>query len=115
MSIDLLIYVISTKKLLTVDNILDAIVIFCLILSFSLYGLYKNFVYIQIVALIKLKDIFLINQMLYNMSNQYNFIYKSYVIIKIVYWIILVGHILGCLFYALDIYLIKIEYFGSIQ
>jgi hypothetical protein len=46
--------------------------------------------------------------MIYQIVKKYNIIFKTYVIIKIVYWIIIVGHIIGCLFYALDDYLIRI-------
>jgi len=35
-------------------------------------------------------------------------------VLKISYWVILVGHILGCIFYAVDNYLIKEQYFGSL-
>ncbi len=53
---DLIAQVITTRKPFTIGNLLDLIAIFGLILSFSLYGLFKNLVFLQIVALLKLHD-----------------------------------------------------------
>ena len=114
-AVDLVILVFMSKRLLSIGNLIDVIVIFCLILSFSLFGLFKKLVFLQIVALFKLQDTVYFNILVYNLVKKHNFMRKSYVIMKISYWIILMGHLLGCTFYAVDNYLIKIEYFGPIS
>jgi len=88
--------------------LIDVVAIFCLFLSFSLIGLFKNLVFLQIVALFKLHDTVYFNVLVYNLVKKHNVLLKIYVVVKISYWVILVGHILGCIFYALDNYLIKI-------
>jgi len=40
-------------------------------------------------------------------------IYKFYIVLKIVYWILIFGHIMGCIFYAIDNYLITNQSFGQ--
>ena len=107
LALDLIIYVIITKKVFTIHNVVDLVIIICIILSFSLYRTIKNFVYLQIIALLKVKDIFSINSLVYELVKRYKVIFKTYVVLKIVYCIIFAGHIIGCLFYALDLYLIK--------
>ena len=71
-----------------------------------------DLVFLQIVTLIKMWDVFRSNILVYNLVKKNNFAFKLYVVLKIVYWIILSSDILGCLFYALDYYLIKTQYFG---
>lgn len=107
MAVDLIIEVFMTQKPFTIVNIIDVVVIFCLVLSFSLFGLFKNMVFLQVVALFKLYDTIYFNIMVYNLVKRHGAILKIYVVMKIAYWVILVGHILGCIFYALDNYLIK--------
>ncbi len=104
---DLVIQVFMTRKPLTIGNVLDVVVLFCLILSFSLFGLFKKLVFIQIVALFKLQDTVYFNILVYNLVRKHNFLRKTYVIMKISYWVILMGHLVGCTFYAVDNYLIK--------
>jgi len=108
LSMDVVIEVLITRKPFTLANLIDVVVIFCLILSFSLIGLFKNLVFLQIVALFKLHDTVYFNVLVYNLVKKHNVLLKIYVVVKISYWVILVGHILGCIFYALDNYLIKI-------
>lgn len=43
------------------------------------------------------------------------FLYKIYTMFKIFYVIIVVGHVLGCIFYAIDNNLIQKQYYGSIN
>lgn len=105
--IDLILSLIISKVLITFDNILDLVVIVGLVISFSLYKTYKSVVYLQVIGLLKIKDLFLINTMVYELVKKYNVIFKTYVVLKIFYWVLLVGHILGCIFYAVDLYLIK--------
>lgn len=105
---DLVILVFMTRKPFTIGNVIDVVVLFCLVLSFSLFGLFKKMVFLQIVALLKLQDTVYFNVLVYNVVKKHNFLRKSYVIIKISYWIFLMGHIFGCVFYAVDNYLIKI-------
>ena len=114
MAVDLLIQVFMTRKPLTIGNVIDVVVIFCLVLSFSLFGLFKNLVFLQVVALLKLQDTGYYNIMVYNMVKKHGTLLKVYVVLKISYWVILFGHILGCIFYALDNYLIQTEYFGPL-
>jgi hypothetical protein len=59
--LDLIIYVIITKIIFSLHNIIDLLIIIGIILSFSLYRKIPNFVYLQIIALLKIKDIFSIN------------------------------------------------------
>jgi hypothetical protein len=112
---DLIIQILTTRKPLTIGNIIDVCVIFSLVLSFALFHLYKGMVFLQIVALFKLQDTVYFNILVYNLVKKNNVLLKTYVVTKISYWVILVGHILGCIFYALDNYLIKIEYFGPLS
>ena len=107
LAIDLVIKIVMTKKAFTIGNAIDVIVIFSLVLSFSLYTLFKKLVFLQIVALLKLQDTPYFNIMVYNLVKKYSFLFKSYVVLKISYWVILVGHLLGCAFYAVDNYLIQ--------
>jgi hypothetical protein len=109
-AIDLGVKVFMTRRPFTAGNIIDVTVLFSLIISFSLYysNAYKNLVFIQILTLLKMKDTIYFNIMLYELVKKNNFVFKCYVIIKIVYWIIVVGHLLGCTFYAVDNYLIKV-------
>jgi hypothetical protein len=106
--------VVMTRKIFTIGNVIDVVVLFCLILSFSLFGLFKKLVFVQIIALLKLQDTVYYNVLVYNLVKKSNILRKSYVIVKISYWIVLMGHLLGCTFYAVDNYLIKTEYFGSL-
>ena len=41
-------------------------------------------------------------------------LYKLYVLLKIIYMMAVVGHVTGCIFYAIDESLIKAQYYGSI-
>lgn len=45
----------------------------------------------------------------------YDKLFKVYTGFKIFYMIVVVGHALGCIFYAIDNTLIKAEYYGTIQ
>ncbi len=112
---DLVIQVFMTRKPFKLLNLIDAVTIFCLVLSFSLVGLFKNIVFMQVVALFKLPDTFYFNMLMYNLVRKRNVLLKIYVVTKISYWVVLVGHILGCIFYALDNYLIRVEYFGPLS
>lgn len=111
---DLVVQVLITRRPLTIGNVVDVVVIFCLVLSFSLYKLFRNMVFLQVLALFKLQDTVYFNILVYNMVKKHGALLKIYVVTKISYWVILVGHIMGCIFYALDNYLIKTEYFGSL-
>ena len=111
---DVVAQVFMTRKLFTIGNMIDVVVIFCLVLSFSLFGLFKNLVFVQVMALFKLHDTIYFNILVYNLVKKHGVLLKMYVIIKISYWVILVGHILGCIFYAIDDYFIKSEYFGTL-
>ena len=114
LAIDVVIKVFMTRRPFTIGNVIDVVVIFCLVLSFSLYKLFHNMVFLQVLALFKLKDTVYFNILVYNMMKKQGALLKIYVVTKISYWVILVGHILGCIFYALDNYLIKTEYFGPL-
>ena len=103
-----------TRKPFRIAILVDFLVLFCLVLSFSLYSLFKNMVFLQVVALFKLHDVLYFNVMVYNLVRKHTTLLKIYVLAKISYLIILVGHVLGCIFYAIDNYLIKIQYFGSL-
>jgi len=107
MAVDLAMQVYITKKPVTVGNVVDVVVIFCLVLSFSLFGLFKNLVFLQVVALLKLQDTVYYNILVYNLVKKHNILLKLYVVTKISYWVILFAHILGCIFYAIDNYLIR--------
>jgi len=96
-----------TRKPFTIGNIIDVIVLFSLIISFSLFGLFKNLVFLQILALLKLQDTAYFNILVYNLVKKNNSLRKAYVVLKISYWIMVMGHLLGCIFYAVDNYLIK--------
>jgi len=52
--VDLIMQIMMTKKPFTIGNLIDVIVLFCLILSFSLFGLFKHLVFLQVLALLKL-------------------------------------------------------------
>jgi len=105
--VDLILQVIMTRKPFTIGNIIDVIVLFSLIISFSLFGLFKNLVFLQILALLKLQDTAYFNILVYNLVKKNNSLRKAYVVLKISYWIMVMGHLLGCIFYAVDNYLIK--------
>lgn len=113
--VDLVLQIMITKKPLTIGNAIDVVVIFSLILSFSLFGLFKHLVFLQVLALLKLQDTVYFNILVYNLVKKNSSLRKAYVVLKISYWIMVMGHLLGCIFYAVDNYLIKIEYFGSIS
>lgn len=113
--VDLVLQIMITKKPLTIGNAIDVVVIFSLILSFSLFGLFKHLVFLQVLALFKLQDTVYFNILVYNLVKKNSSLRKAYVVLKISYWIMVMGHLLGCIFYAVDNYLIKIEYFGSIS
>lgn len=61
---------------------------------------------------VNLLDILYLKELMFDMVRRIYWVYKIYIIVKIVYWIILYGHVIGCIFYAIDIYLIDQEYFG---
>lgn len=105
--VDLVLQILITKKPFTIGNVIDVIVLFCLIFSFSLFGMFKHLVFLQITALLKLQDTAYYNILVYNLVKKINNLRKTYVIIKISYWIIVVGHLLGCVFYAVDDYFIR--------
>lgn len=105
---DFLLRIYSSGMLVLNRNfVIDLVVIVSLCISFSLYNFKSQLVYLQIVALLKMWDVFRFNHLVYNLVKKDNFAFKFYVIMKIVYWIMLASQILGCLFYALDFYLIK--------
>ena len=103
---DFFIKVFKANKLVSMNNLLDFGAIIGLTVSFVLFEVWPTVVYLQIGVLFKLKDIFLVNHLLFNLVKEHKIVFKTYIIFRIAYWIILVSHILGCLFYALDIYLI---------
>lgn len=115
LGLDVVAKVLMTRKPFTLGNVVDTVTIFCLVLSFSLYSLHKKLVFLQIIALFKLHDTVYFNIMVYNLVKKYSSVFKTYVIMKIIYWVLLVGHLLGCIFYAVDNYLIEEEYFGPVS
>lgn len=96
-----------TRKVFTISNVIDVIVLFCLVLSFSLFRIFPKLVFLQILALLKLQDTVYFNILVYELVKKHGGLLKAYVVIKISYWLIISGHLLGCIFYAVDNYLIR--------
>lgn len=63
---------------------------------------------------LNLLDIIYLKELMFDLVRRTYWLYKFYIIFKIVYWIILYGHVIGCIFYAIDIYLIDRQYFGPL-
>jgi hypothetical protein len=45
--------------------------------------------------------------MLFDIVRRYYWVYKIYIIIKITYWIVVYSHIIGCIFYAIEMNLLE--------
>jgi len=95
-----------TKKIFGIRWIIDLIIWISVTISFCLPDeIIASYVGLSIV--IRLYDVVYLKEMLFDMVKSNYWVYKIYIILKIVYWIIVFGHVTGCIFYALEMYLLN--------
>lgn len=64
---------------------------------------------------IRISDVIYIKEMLFDLVKRRYWLYKIYIIAKIVYWMLIFGHVSGCIFYALEMYLLNNQMFGAYE
>lgn len=87
-------------KTLTPIFFLDMVVWMLLMLSMVLPD--ENTVcFLGLAVTISLTDAMYIKELMFDLVRRKYWVYKIYIIVKIIYWIIMYGHLIGCIFYAL--------------
>jgi len=69
-------------------------------------------IYLGLPCVVYLYDIVYLKEVLFDAVRRNYWVYKIYILLKISYWIILYAHVIGCIFYAIEDYLISVQYFG---
>lgn len=109
--LDRLYPVIKTKQFISFRFFLDIIVWVLLTLSFYLPN--ENLVcFLGLPVVIYLFDAMYLKDLLFDMVRRHYWVYKIYIILKIMYCIIMYAHIIGCIFYVIDINLLNNQSFG---
>ncbi len=95
---------------------LDFIILITLTVSFTISSINNNSwaIYLQVLVLIKIKDVFYFKRIVYELMKHDRITFRLFTILKIIYFIVLIGHITGCIFYLIDNTLIEKQYFGSL-
>lgn len=91
----------------------DVIIWIALVLSFSLPSFSSN--YLSLLIVIRLYDVIYLKDLLFDLFKLNPTLLKAYIVIKIIYWMLIIGHISACFFYLLDILLIQNQTFGPFQ
>jgi hypothetical protein len=102
-----------TKRFLTFSFILDMLAWTGILISvLAPSPLDNDLCYLGLLSLVFIYDIVYLKEVLFDLVRRNYWVYKCYILIKLIYWIIMYSHFIGCIFYAIDIYLIKNEAFG---
>lgn len=101
------------KKRITIVFCLNLVIIVLLSLSWVIK---KPTVVIFLSGLVFLRfpEVVRYNEIMQDKLRSRSALFKLYTVAKIFYMIAVVGHVLGCIFYAIDNTLIKQEYYGNI-
>lgn len=95
-------YLLQGQKFLL---ILNTVIMIFLILSWSIDNQYT--LYMSGLVLLRFPEIVKFNDILQDKLRSRKYLFKSYVLVKIIYMFVVVGHILGCIFYSIDHVMIK--------
>lgn len=100
---DTLFHWVATGRLWNLHCVIDM-----LLLLLWIVGMFVSEVrWLSLAILLRLKDILYVKELLFEMFKNNDLQFKAYVVAKILYWVLLVGHITGCLFYWIDQYTIN--------
>lgn len=75
----------------------------------------QSILFLSSLIFARFTEIVRFNEIMQEKLRSYDKLFKLYTVLKIFYMIAVVGHVLGCIFYAIDNTLIKAEYYGTIQ
>ncbi len=100
-----------TKKLFNIRWIVDLIIWMLLMLSFALPD-ENTACFLGIPMLIRIYDAIYLKEMLFDLVRRRYWLYKVSIVAKLVYMMLIYGHVMGCIFYALEMILINNETFG---
>lgn len=97
---------IMTKKILGIRWIVDLIIWIMVTVSFAVPDSLTAS-YFGLSITIRIYDVVYLKEMLFDIVKSNYWIYKIYIIVKIVYWIIVFSHVSGCIFYAIEMILMN--------
>lgn len=63
--------------------------------------------YLSALVLLRFPEIVYFNDIMQDKLRSKHYLFKVYVLLKIIYMLTVVGHVMGCIFYAIDNTLIK--------
>lgn len=101
------------NRRLTFNFCLHLLIMIFLILSWATKKL--SILFLSSLIFVRFPEIVRFNEIMQEKLRSYDKLFKLYTVLKIFYMIAVVGHVLGCIFYAIDNTLIKAEYYGTIQ
>lgn len=93
---------------------LHLLIMAILILSWAINGI-PYILFISACIFLRFPETLKFNEIMKAIVRPYHGLHVAYTFFKIFYLIAVVGHVLGCIFYAIDNTLIKAEYYGTIQ
>lgn len=91
---------------LTFLFLLDFVVWVLILLSLVLPD-ENNVCFLGLAVGVNLFDVIYLKELLFDLVRRNYWVYKIYIILKIVYWIIIYGHLIGCIFYAIEMHLLN--------
>lgn len=112
MGMDLLALLYYNKRV-NIKFMVHTVIMILLILSWSVRS--NWIINLSAAVFLRFPEIIQYNDIVQDKLRPYGKLFKLYTFCKIFYMIAVVGHVLGCIFYAIDNTLIKSEYYGSIQ
>lgn len=93
--------------------VMNLMIMVLLILSWTVENQWA--LYLSALVLLRFPEIVKFNEIMQGIVRSNYHLFQFYTLAKITYMMLVVGHVLGCIFYAIDNTLIKAEFYGSIE
>ena len=104
MFVDIIAHLYFTRKI-TIRFLLNTTIMVFLILSWTVEN--QATLYLSALVLLRFPEIVYFNDIMQDKLRSKHYLFKVYVLLKIIYMLTVVGHVMGCIFYAIDNTLIK--------
>lgn len=104
----------ATKNICNVTWLVDLLAWILVLLSFYLPD-QATTSYLGLAISFRIYDAIYFKEMLFDMVKRSYWAYKICIVVKIVYMMIIYGHVIGCIFYAVEMYLLDRQVFGPIE
>lgn len=100
-------YPLTRKLQITLTFALDIVIWILVLLSMVLDD--ENVVcFMGLAVIVSLWDGMYVKEVMFDLVRRKYWLYKTYIIFKILYWIVMYGHLIGCIFYAIEAHLLQI-------